>query len=289
MPKRKLLIGAHMSTSGGVRNAPVRGHEVGCACIQIFTKSNMQWAAKPLDPEDVAEFHRNCEELDIAPVMAHDSYLINLCATDPALAKKSFDSFLMEMERCDQLKLPGLIMHPGSHTGAGEEAGMRDVIAAVNGLIAKTPDSTVRILFETTAGQGSNLGYTFEQIAQLVDGAKEKQRVGVCLDTCHVFAAGYDIRTQRGYKQVMGEFDKLIGIKNLRAFHFNDAKGDLGSKLDRHEHIGHGKLGDDAFRFILRDPRFDEVPKLLETPKGKKGKQEWDVINLTTLRRLAGK
>jgi deoxyribonuclease-4 len=289
MPPKPLLIGAHMSTAGGVRNAPVRGHDVGCACIQIFTKSNMQWAAKPLDDEDVAAFHRNCAELKIAPVVAHDSYLINLCAVDPALAKKSFDSFLMELDRCDRLRLPSLIMHPGSHTGAGEAAGLRAIIQAVNGLIAKTPNSDVRILFETTAGQGSNLGYTFEQIAQLIEGVERKERVGVCMDTCHIFAAGYDIRARPGYKQVMAEFDKIIGLDRLRAFHFNDAKGGLGSRLDRHEHIGRGKIGEDAFGFILRDPRFQDIPKVLETPKGKKGKEDWDLINLAILRRLAGK
>lgn len=286
--KKALLIGSHVSISGGVQNAPVRGHEVGCACIQIFTKSNMQWAAKPISDEEVKAFHAKCEELGIGPVVAHDSYLINLCAPDEALAKKSFDSFLTELQRCDQLGLPSLIMHPGSHTGSGEEAGLNGIIRAVNGLIEKTPKSSVKVLFETTAGQGSNLGYTFGQIARLIEGVKRKERVGVCVDTCHIFAAGYDIRTQAGYKQVMAEFDKVVGINKIHAFHFNDTKGELGSKRDRHEHIGLGKLGKDAFKFILRDERFSDVPKVLETPKGKRGTVEWDVVNLTLLRELGG-
>lgn len=281
------LIGVHVSISGGVRNAPLRGHELGCACVQIFTKSNMQWAVRPLEKTDIEEFKSNCAKFEIDPVMAHDSYLINLCATDPALAQKSFESFVVELQRCQQLGIPGLIMHPGSHTGAGEEAGLRNVIKAVNDAIALTSDSSVRVLFEATAGQGSNLGHRFEQLAQLVEGVAHPERVGVCLDTCHIFAAGYDIRTATGYRQVMEEFDKIVGLRHLRAFHFNDAKGELGSRLDRHEHIGQGKLGAEAFSFILRDPRFEDVPKLLETPKGKKGKEDWDAVNLATLRRLA--
>lgn len=284
----RLLIGAHMSISGGVRHAPVRGSEVGCACIQIFTKSNMQWRAAPLQEEDVAAFHANCRKLNIGPVMAHDSYLINLCAADEALAEKSLESFIMEMERCRALELPGLIMHPGSHTGMGEAAGLKRIAEALNVVMERTADSPVKVLLETTAGQGSNLGYRFEQLAAIRDGVKKKERIAVCFDTCHVFAAGYDIRTAAGYKQVMGEFDKILGLASLQAFHFNDAKGELGGKLDRHEHIGHGKLGPEAFRLILRDSRFADVPKLLETPKGKKGRVEWDVINLGRLREMGG-
>ena len=285
----RLLIGAHMSISGGVELAPERGRKVGCACIQIFTKSNMQWAARPLDEKEIAAFRRNCEENRIGPVVAHNCYLINLGTPDAQLARKSFDSFLVEMDRCRQLGLPCLIAHPGSHTGAGEAEGIRRIGRAVDELLDRTAGSPVRILLETTAGQGSNLGWRFEQLAQMIAGVKQRARVGVCYDTCHTFAAGYDIRTEEGYRAVMKEFDKVIGLDKLLAFHFNDSRGDLGSKLDRHEHIGRGRLGKEAFRHLLRDPRFAKIPKVLETPKGKHGKTEWDVVNLRLLRELAGR
>jgi len=284
----RLLIGAHMSISGGVELAPLRGRDVGCACIQIFTKSNMQWAARPLGEKEIAAFKLNCAQTGIGPVVAHDSYLINLGAADTApLAKKSFDSFLLELERCRALGLPAIIAHPGSHTGAGEAAGLRRIRSAVDELLERTTGSPVHILLETTAGQGSNLGYRFEHLAEIIEGVRQKSRAGVCLDTCHVFAAGYDIRTEDGYRRTLEEFDKIIGLKKLQAFHLNDSKGDLGSKLDRHEQIGHGRLGKEAFRLLLRDKRFAAVPKVLETPKGKRGKTEWDVINLRLLRQLS--
>jgi deoxyribonuclease IV len=283
-----LLIGAHMSISGGVELAPLRGRDVGCACIQIFTKSNMQWAARPMAEKEIAAFKQNCAEAGIEPVVAHNSYLINLCAPDAALARKSFDSFLMELERCRALGLPAIIAHPGSHTGAGEAEGLRRIRSAVDELLERTSGSPVRLLLETTAGQGSNLGYRFEQLAEMMEGVKQKSRVGVCLDTCHVFAAGYDIRTEPGYGRTMEEFDKIIGLKKLQVFHLNDSKGELGGKLDRHEHIGHGRLGKEPFRLLLRDPCFADIPKVLETPKGMKGKLEWDAINLKTLRELGG-
>ncbi len=283
----RLLIGAHMSISGGVELAPLRGRDVGCACIQIFTKSNMQWAARPLEEKEIAAFKLNCAETGIAPVVAHNSYLINLGAAEAApLAKKSFDSFLLELERCRALGLPAIVAHPGSHTGAGEAAGLRRIRSAVDELLERTSGSPVHILLETTAGQGSNLGYRFEQLAEMMEGVKQKSRAGVCLDTCHVFAAGYDIRTEDGYHRTLEEFDKILGLKKLQAFHLNDSKGDLGSKLDRHEHIGRGRLGKEAFRLLLRDKRFAAIPKVLETPKGKHGKTEWDVINLRLLRQL---
>jgi len=284
----RVLIGAHMSISGGVELAPLRGRDVGCACIQIFTKSNMQWAARPLGEKEIAAFKLNCAQTGIAPVVAHNCYLINLGAPDAALSKKSFDSFLMELERCRALGLPAIIAHPGSHTGAGEAEGIRRIRSAVDELLERTSGSPVHLLLETTAGQGSNVGYRFEQLAEIIAGVRQKSRVGVCFDTCHVFAAGYDIRTENGYNRVTEEFDKIIGLKRLQAFHVNDSKGELGSKLDRHEHIGHGRLGKETFRLLLRDRRFAAIPKVLETPKGKRGKTEWDVINLRLLRELGG-
>jgi deoxyribonuclease-4 len=285
----RLLIGAHMSISGGVELAPLRGRDVSCVCIQIFTKSNMQWAARPLAEKEIAAFKLNCEQTGIGPVVAHNSYLINLGAAESEpLAKKSLDSFLLELGRCRALGLPAIIAHPGSHTGAGEAEGLRRIGDAVNELLERTKGSPVHLLLETTAGQGSNLGYRFEQLAEMIGRVRQKSRAGVCFDTCHVFAAGYDIRTEEGYRRTMEEFDRIIGLKNLQAFHLNDSKGDLGSKLDRHEHIGHGRLGREAFRLLLRDQRFAAIPKVLETPKAMKGKLPWDVINLRTLRELGG-
>ena len=280
----RLLIGAHMSISGGVELAPLRGRDVGCACIQIFTKSNMQWAARPLGEKEIAAFKLNCAQAGIAPVVAHNSYLINLGAPDTApLAKKSLDSFLLELERCRALGLPAIIAHPGSHTGAGEVEGLRRIRSAVDELLERTSGSPVHILLETTAGQGSNLGYRFEQLAEMMEGVKQKSRVGVCLDTCHVFAAGYDIRTEDGYRRTLEEFDKIIGLKKLQAFHLNDSKGDLGSKLDRHEHIGRGTLGLEPFRRLLNDPRFDHSAFIAETPVDEPGDEE---RNVRALKRL---
>ena len=281
------LIGAHMSISGGVDQAPLRGQSVGCRCIQIFTKSNMQWAARPLAKKEIVAFKRNCIETGIAPVVAHNCYLINVGTADRELHRKSLDSFHMELERCRQLGVPAIIAHPGSHTGSGEAAGLKRITQAVGDLSERTRGTTVKILVETTAGQGSNLGYRFEQLAEIIAGVKEKARVGVCYDTCHTFAAGYDIRTEDAYHRTMEEFDEIIGVERIEAFHFNDCKQGLGSRIDRHEHVGRGKLGKEPFRLILQDPRFEKIPKILETPKGKRGKTEWDVVNLNLLRRLA--
>ena len=280
------LIGAHMSIAGGVDRAPLRGRELGCACMQIFTKSNRQWAARALAEEEIRAFKRNCKETRIAPVIGHTCYLINLGSADSEIAKKSLDCFLLELRRAEQLGLPGLVAHPGAHGGAGETAGLRKITKAINELIDRTPRAKVKILLETTAGQGTNLGYRFEHIAEIIAGVKKESRMAVCFDTCHAFTAGYDIRTEECYHRTFEEFDKIIGLNRLAAFHVNDSKTDLGSQVDRHEHIGHGKIGKAAFRFILLDSRFKEIPKILETPKGKKGKTEWDVINLRLLRRM---
>lgn len=285
MSTTKLLIGAHMSTSGGMDQAPLRGREVGCTTMQIFTKSNMQWAARPLTPEEIAGFERNCRETGIAPVVAHNSYLVNLCAREAELAKKSLDAMAVEMERCDALKLMGLIMHPGSNPDQDE--GIARITSAVNELLERSKDSAVKLLLENTAGQGSYLGRTFEQLARIIAGVKRKDRMGVCFDTCHAFASGYELRTAKGYAATMGEFDRVIGLDRLCCFHFNDAKQDIGSHVDRHEHIGAGKLGAEPFRLILQDKRFVDVPKILETPKGMKDGEDWDVVTLKLLRELA--
>jgi deoxyribonuclease IV len=281
------LIGCHVSIAGGVDQAPLNGQTVGCRTVQIFTKSNRQWNARPLRDEEIAGFFANCKATDIGPVIAHSAYLINLAAVDKAMYKKSWDAMLIELQRAEALKLPGLVLHPGAHGGSGEEAAIRQIANALNDLIDATPKAKVKILLETTAGQGTCVGHRFEHLADIISKVRRKSRIGVCFDTCHVFAAGYDIRTEKTYHATMEAFDNIIGIKRLVCFHLNDSKGDLGSRLDRHEQIGHGKIGRAGFRSLMQDPRLSHIPKLLETPKGMKGKTEWDIVNLRLLRKMA--
>ena len=280
-----LLIGAHMSIAGGIHLALVRGKELGCRTIQIFTKNANQWKARELTPEEVAEFNRQKEETQIWPVVAHDSYLINLGTPDEGRLQVSRRSFLMEMQRTDLLRLPYLITHPGAHLEAGEKEGLKRIAESIDWLHRRTEGFKMRILLETTAGQGTNLGYRFEHFSDIMDMIKDASRLGFCFDTCHVFAAGYDLRTRQAYERTMEEFDRVIGLERLLVFHLNDSKKDLGSRIDRHEHIGKGTLGLDAFRFLLNDPRFTHLPKILETPKGKDMTE--DRMNLAVLESLA--
>jgi len=277
-------LGAHMSIAGGVDKAILRGQSIGCETIQVFTKSSNRWRAKPLVPEEIARFKQAREESGINPVFGHTSYLINLGSPDEDLWQKSVDSFLVEMERCAALGLPYLVMHPGAHMGAGEDVGLRRIGRALDEILARTEGSGVIILLETTAGQGSNIGYRFEHLARLIEESAYPDRLGVCFDTCHAFAAGYDLRTPEAFHRTFEEFDALIGIGRLKAIHLNDSRGDLGSRIDRHEHIGLGKLGLEPFRLLLNDPRFRNLPMVLETPKGPDMKE--DVMNLATLRSL---
>ena len=277
-----MILGAHVSTSGGVFNAPFNARELGVTAIQIFTKNQNRWQEKPLDPKVVEKYRTTLEECGIVSVVAHDAYLINLCATNPTNLEKSRAAFLDEMERADQLGIPYLVTHPGSHLKAGEEAGLRLIADSLNRLFDKQKSGKVRVLLETTAGQGTNLGYRFEQIAQLMDWLENKARIGVCLDTCHIFAAGYDFRTAETYRTTIAEFDRVIGLKNLHACHLNDSKRELGSRIDRHEHIGQGQIGAEPFRFFLEDPRLAHLPALLETP----GEQKDYARDLAVLRGL---
>jgi len=279
------LIGAHQSIQGGHHRAVERGADVGCVCLQIFTRNNLRWTDRPLTSAGCRLFKTAVRKFDMGPVVAHNSYLINLASPDDALYEKSMDAFAEELDRCRRLGVRHIVAHPGAHTGAGASAGIERVVVGLNRLLRASRD--VSILVETTAGAGSCLGGTFEEIAAILAGVRARTRVGVCFDTCHVFAAGYDLRTRRAYRDTMRRFDDLIGLERLQAFHFNDSKGDRGSHTDRHEQIGRGKLGREAFRLILRDRRFRGVPKLLETPKGKHGRATWDVTNLRLLRRLA--
>ncbi len=280
----KLLAGAHMSIAGGVHLAFERGLKAGCRTIQVFLKNSNQWKAKPLTEEDRAKFQAAQKQSGIRPVTAHDSYLINLASPDKSLWKKSLDAFIEEMKRANFLDIPYLIMHPGAHVGAGDEKGIAKISEAMKCAL-ETVGPPVSVVLENTAGQGSSLGHRFEHLAEIMEKIPYPERVGVCLDTCHLFAAGYDIRTKEGYQATMRDFDRLVGIATIRAFHVNDSKKDLGSHVDRHAHIGEGCIGLEAFRCLVHDRRFARIPKILETPKGPD--LEEDIMNLATLHSLA--
>lgn len=280
-----LILGAHMSIAGGIDLAPLRGQQVGCRTIQLFTKSSNQWRARPLPSEEIDRFRANLQAAAIAPTIAHGAYLINLASTDPALHQRSMAACMEELERAEALDIPYLVIHPGAHMRAGEEAGLRQVANSLRELLKRTEGCRVRAVLETTAGQGTALGYRFEQIALLLHGISLPERTGVCLDTCHLFAAGYDIRTPDAYHAVLDLFDRIVGISSLKVIHLNDSKGELGCRVDRHEHIGKGTIGLAAFRCLVTDPRLREIPMIIETPK-KGDFIEADQRNLSTLRNL---
>ena len=275
-------LGAHMSIAGGVDKAILRGHEVGCETIQIFTRSPRQWRPRVLDEEEILRFYENKQQTGIDPVVAHDCYLINLGSPDEELWQKSMRVFAEELGHCQQLGIPYLVIHPGSHVDTGEDAGSRRIAQALDQAREQVGGQQVEVLLEITAGQGTNLGHNFEQLAQLLDLVADDSWLGICFDTCHAFAAGYELRTREGYEATFGELDELIGLERLKVIHLNDAKGELGSRLDRHQHIGQGKLGLEPFRLLLNDDRFRDLPMVLETPKGPK--YEEDRENLRVLR-----
>ncbi len=259
-------VGAHVSASKGVFNAPLNAVKIGAKAFALFTKNQRQWAAKPYDKEIIEKFKTNLEASDILPkhILPHDSYLINLGHPDPQKRKRSIDAFIDEVKRCELLNLEKINFHPGSHLKLiSEEECLNFIIDSLN-VVANETDN-VRFVIENTAGQGSNLGYKFEHLSYIINGVEDKSRIGVCIDTCHMFSAGYDIRTKEAYDKTWEEFDKIIGFEYLHGMHLNDAKPDLGSKVDRHESIGKGKIGLDAFKFIMNDKRMDDMPLILET------------------------
>lgn len=282
--KKGPLLGSHMSIAGGVQNALFQGKDVGCETIQLFTKSSRQWAAKPLSEEEILRFRAAKAETGITTVIAHDSYLYNFAASDDALRKKSVAGLIDEMQRCEALGVAYLIAHPGAHVGAGEQAGIKTIAKSIDEMQTACPGFTTLFTIEITAGQGSNLGYTFTQVRQMIDALKAPDRVRVCFDTEHAFAAGYDLRDKEGYDRTFHEFDEEIGLDRLVAFHLNDAKKDLGCRVDRHEHIGKGFLGVEAFRLLLNDQRFWGLPMCLETPKSADCHEDRE--NLALLRSL---
>ena len=280
-------FGAHMSTAGGVSKAFDRAESVGCNTMQIFTRNNNRWATKPLDKEEIARWHDRERHSDVHPIVSHSSYLINLASSDDVLWEKSIDAFVDELERAEALGLLGVVLHPGSPKNDGEEYGIARIASGLDVCHQRTAGFKTLTLLETTAGTGKHLGYRFEQLGAMRAEVAGPERVAICFDTCHVFAAGYEIRTPEGYAQTMREFDAHIGLDLLRCFHFNDSKFDLGSRKDRHEHIGQGFIGLDGFRNIINDSRFSEIPMILETPKSKDLHE--DVENLAVLRSLVKK
>lgn len=277
-------LGAHMSISGGLSKAIDRGSAAGCGVIQIFTQNSNQWRGKAVSDSEVSLFREKREAAGLVDIVSHDIYLINLAAAPGEVRDKSLTGFLEEMERCARLGIDKIVMHPGSHVGEGEETGIKRIVEAFDHLLEEGKDFTGKVLLETTAGQGTNIGYRFEHLGEIRDRSAFPDRFAFCFDTCHTFAAGYDFTTAEGYRQVFADFDRILGLENLLAFHFNDSKKGLGSRVDRHEHIGLGVLGLSGFRFLMNDERFVSVAKILETPKG--DNDEMDAINLKTLRDL---
>jgi deoxyribonuclease-4 len=283
------ILGAHMSIAGGYYKAIERAKDAGCNCVQLFTKSNKMWRAKTLTDEDCQRFTDHLQKLNITHPISHSSYLINLGSPDQALWNKSVDAFVIELQRADRMGIPWVVVHPGSYVSSSERQGMRRIIRALNKVGNQTGQLSTGVLLETTAGQGTNLGWRFEHLAEMLDGVQQPARFGICFDTCHVFAAGYPLSTEKEYKATMREFNKLIGVKRIKAFHLNDSQRELGSRRDRHEHIGKGKIGKEAFRLLLNDRRFKKIPMYLETPKEDDTGKNLDQMNLRTLRRLVSK
>ncbi len=282
-----MIFGAHESIAGGVYKAIQRGKDATCDTIQIFNKNNNSWRAAPLKPDDVEKYFELIDELGVTVATSHTSYLINIASPDKALYEKSINSLTEEMERCNTLKVPNLVLHPGSHVGTGEEDGIKRIGKAINKLFKKLKNNECTLLLECTAGQGSHLGYKFEQLAEMIDLVDDKDHVGVCMDTCHIFSAGYALSDPKDYKKTMKNFNNSIGLDKLKIIHMNDSKKPFGERKDRHEHIGKGEIGIEAFRNFVNDRRLKKVPMILETPKGDDLKD--DIKNLKILRGLVKK
>ena len=281
------VLGAHLSIAGGLPRAVDRAEASRCDALQIFTKSAGQWRARVLPPEEISRFRQRVDETGIHPVVAHNSYLINIATASPALRARSILALGDELDRAAALGLQGLVMHPGSYTTGNEGRGLELIAEAIADLLRSRPRITTMILLEQTAGQGTNLGHRFEHLAAILERLDGSPRVGVCLDTCHLLAAGYDVCSPEGYAETFEQFGRLVGFERLKLFHLNDSKKPLGSRVDRHEHIGRGHIGVEGFTPFMRDKRWRVTPKILETAKGKADNgREWDAINLETLKSL---
>ncbi|MGH7213983.1 MAG: deoxyribonuclease IV [Tepidisphaeraceae bacterium] len=280
------MFGSHLSIAGGLHNALLSAEKLGMTTVQVFTKNQQQWACKPLETCAIDDWRAHCKRLKFKKTVSHDSYLINLASADDVLWRKSVEVFVEELSRCVQLGIPYLVTHPGAHLGAGEQAGLDRVVAALDVVHERLPDGGAITCLEITAGQGSSLGYRLEHLADVIERVKAPRRLGVCLDTAHLFAAGYDFRGRK-YAAFRKELERTIGLKRVKVLHLNDSKKALGSRVDRHDHIGRGMIGLEGFRPIVRDEAFADVPKILETPKGKcDDGREWDEVNLEALRGL---
>lgn len=277
------LIGAHLSTQGGLSNIFERAAAIGASSAALFAKNGNQWLGKTLTDEDCAAF---AARRTVQPLLTHASYLINLATTNPEFHRKSIAALTDELDRAERLGIHAVVLHPGSHLGAGAEAGIDQIARSLDQIHAAIPNHRVVTLLETGAGQGTCVGCTFEELGQMIARVDDKRRVGICFDTCHVFAAGYELRTRDGYQRTIDEIERFVGLDNVGAFHLNDSKKPLGSRVDRHQHIGEGELGLAPFRFLLNDPRFARIPKVIETPKTVE--TESDLKNLRTLRSLIG-
>lgn len=280
------LLGAHMSIAGGYYKAVDLARVAGCDVVQLFTKNNNQWRARPISDEEASKFRDTLNEKNIVHPLSHASYLINLASPDPLLWQKSVDGMIVELLRAEQLGIPYVVVHPGASVAASEAEGIANVVRALDEIHRRTRQIAAIPLLENTAGQGSCLGCRFEQLAAILAEVKDQCRVGVCFDTCHAFAAGYPLDTTAAFDATWQAFDSAVGIERIKAIHLNDSKRELGSRVDRHEHIGLGQLGVEPFRLLLNDERFRRVPMYLETPKGQHEGEEWDVINLRVLRGL---
>ena len=284
-PPRQCLLGAHLSIAGGLENALYRAAALGCSALQIFTKNASTWKERNLKPAEIDRFETARTETGIRVIAAHTSYLINIASFDPKQQARSRAALEQELIRATALQISDVVLHPGSHMGFGETRGLEKAAGSINAVLSKQPRNAARLLLETTAGQGSSLGYRFEQIAALIHRIEDRSKIGVCLDTAHIFAAGYDIRSVSSYSDVMRQFDAAVGLQHLKLLHLNDSKKDLGMRVDRHEHIGEGFIGLDAFRLIMQDRRLAAIPKIIETPKNTAGRK-WDRFNLDRLRAL---
>jgi deoxyribonuclease-4 len=280
----KQLLGAHTSIQGGVSNAVDLAEKLKFSAMQIFTKNNNQWKGKPLSDDEVNSYKTKLKNSGIKFVVSHDSYLINLCAKDEEILQKSREAFWDELNRCEMLDIPFLNFHPGAHGGNGEDYGIKMIAESINIVHSKTKNFKVKSMLEVTAGQGTALGYKFEHLANIIDLVEHKERLSVCIDTAHIFAAGYNIKDEKEYEKVINDFDEIVGLSRLNCFHMNDSKKELGSRVDRHDHIGKGFIGVEGFRNIMNDKRLTHIPKILETPKGKE--QLEDLENLSVLKSL---
>ncbi len=280
-----LLLGAHFSIAKGLHQAILSADSYNCNTLQIFTKNAQTWKEKTLTEKEIKKFKHTKEQTGIHQIISHTSYLINIAGPDKKKAEMSCEALKQEFIRCRQLDIPYTVLHPGSHMGDGEEKGINRITDNINQIFSATEEITTRLLLETTAGQGSSIGHTFEQLATIIEKIHDQSRIGICLDTCHIFAAGYDISDKKGYKNTIKDFDDIIGLKNLFVIHLNDTQKACNTRVDRHEHIGDGFIGLDAFKLIVNDSRLQNIPKILETPK-LKNEQDADSINLELFRQL---